>query len=144
MEYQLAQLTIQEQHLKRELTNFGAIHEMRLLDNWEEVSVEYLTNLHAGLDSLNRIPTTDEEKKELFELKREIVLALVEKVLIKEDREMVVIFKLDVLSLLGLNRGNTSNSGGSSVNSQLAQNKSAGTYTGQFDWALLSPVLLSV
>ncbi|MBK7920310.1 MAG: recombinase family protein [Chloroflexi bacterium] len=128
MEYQLAQLTIQEQHLKRELTNFGTIHEMRLLDNWEEVAIEYLTDLHAGLETLNRVPDSDEEKKELFQLKREIVLALVERVLIKKDREIEVIFKLDVLSLLGLHHYNTlTHTRSAGANSPLAQPQSVGT-----------------
>lgn len=128
MEQQLAQLTTQEQYLKNELAAFGAIHEMRLLDNWEKIAVEYLANLHAGLGSLNETPTTDEEKRGQFQLKREMVLMLVEKVLIKEERKMEVIFKLDVLSLLGLHIDNTSNgNGGSNVNSQLAQNKLVGT-----------------
>jgi hypothetical protein len=130
MEQQLAQLTTQEQYLKNELAAFGAIHEMRLLDNWEKIAVEYLANLHAGLGSLNETPTTDEEKKGRFQLKREMVLMLVEKVLIKEERKMEVIFKLDVLSLLGLHIDNTSNgNGGSNINSKLAQNKLVGTYT---------------
>lgn len=130
MDHQLGQLTIQEQYLKREVSNFGTIHEMRLLDNWEEVAIEYLADLHAGLETLNRVPESDEEKRELFQLKREIVLALVERVLIKKDREMKVIFKLDVLSLLGLHHDNTpSQTGSSGANSQLAQNKSVGTYT---------------
>jgi site-specific DNA recombinase len=130
MEQQLAQLTTQEQYLKNELATFGAIHEMRLLDNWEKIAVEYLTNLHAGLGSLNETPTTDEEKRGQFQLQREMVLMLVEKVLIKEERKMEVIFKLDVLSLLGLHIDNTSNgNGGSNVNSQLAQNKLVGTYS---------------
>lgn len=51
---------------------------------------------------------SEEDVKEYFQLKRDIVLALVEKVLIGKDREMKVIFKLDVLSLLGIDINSTS------------------------------------
>ena len=95
--------------------------------HWEELALEHLMNLQAGLSSLSEGSLNEEEKKEQFQLKREFVLALVEKVLIGKDREMKVMFKLDVLSLLGLNIDSTPNSI-NSTNSKFETNKSAGIY----------------
>jgi len=56
--------------------------------------------MRLGLESLNDAPRDDEERREQFNLKRQIVLALVDKVKIDKNRQMKVIFRVDVKSLL--------------------------------------------
>lgn len=127
MDYQIGAVSMQEQYLKQEMANLEAFEILPAMNNWEELALEHLMNLQAGLSSLSEGSLNEEEKKEQFQLKREIVLALVEKVLIGKDREMKVIFKLDVLSLLGLNIDSTPNSI-NLTNSKFETNKSGGTY----------------
>jgi hypothetical protein len=57
------------------------------------------SNLRDGLEELNTTPETQEERLELFEMKK-IVLALAEKVLMGQGRELTVSFWLDMRSLL--------------------------------------------
>jgi len=72
----------------------------RLLQRWEAAAREYLADIQAGLEFLNAEAQTDEEWREQFEAKRQIVNTLVEKVLIGKDRQIQVVCRLDVLSLL--------------------------------------------
>jgi hypothetical protein len=105
MEYQLGSLTLQELSLRQEMLNVSEVARLSAFGNWEDVAREYLSSLHDGLEELNTEPETEEERHELFEMRRKIVLALVEKVLITRDKDeekkLTVIFKLDVRSLLG-------------------------------------------
>jgi len=100
MDYQLGTLTLQELNVKKELMALGEVARLNGLDDWEEVAREYLASLRDGLEELNSTPETKEERLELFEMKRKIILALVEKVLIGKDRKLTVIFRLNVRSLL--------------------------------------------
>ena len=127
MEYQIGTISVQEQYLKQELAGVQIFDDLPEIDNWEKLALEHLMNLQAGLDSLSQEVMDEDGKKEQFQLKRDIVLALVEKVLIGKNRKMKVIFKLDVLSLLGIDINSTS-SGNSSTNSKLAANKLDGIY----------------
>ena len=128
MEYQIGTISVQEQYLKQELAGVQIFDDLPEIDNWEKLALEHLMNLQAGLDSLSQEVMDEDGKKEQFQLKRDIVLALVEKVLIGKNRKMKVIFKLDVLSLLGIDINSTS-SGNSSTNSKLAANKLDGIYS---------------
>ncbi|MBN1813380.1 MAG: hypothetical protein JXA14_16205, partial [Anaerolineae bacterium] len=100
MGYQLSALSLQELHLKREMMTMSETARLSALDNWEDTAREYLATLYEGLEELNVEPETEEEHHELFQMRKQIVLALVEKVLIGKDRKLTVVFKLDVLSLL--------------------------------------------
>jgi DNA invertase Pin-like site-specific DNA recombinase len=144
MDYQLGQLSMQETYLKQELANQGENFDIALLGNWEQLAREYLEDLKVGIGTLNVKPATAEEKKAQFELKRQAVLALVQKVEIKKNREMNVIVKLDVLSLLrgGSHSDNTPNGGSNSL--EFAQAKEGGTYSRIFDLTILSPVLVTL
>lgn len=97
-----------EQYLKQDLAGVQVYKALPEMDNWEERAIEHLMNLQTGMSALGADPMSEEDVKEYFQLKRDIVLALVEKVLIGKDREMKVIFKLDVLSLLGIDINSTS------------------------------------
>jgi site-specific DNA recombinase len=105
MEYQLSALSLQELHLKREMMTMSETARLSALDNWEDTAREYLATLYEGLEELNAEPETKEDCHELFQMRRQIVLALVEKVLIGKDRKLTVVFKLDVLSLLNQMEG---------------------------------------
>ena len=100
MDYQLSALTLQELSLKRELAALGNTIRLASLDNWETQAREYISGLKRGLKLLNADPKTDEERREQFKIKRQIVKTLVEKVLIGKDRQIRVVFRLDVTYLL--------------------------------------------
>ena len=56
--------------------------------------------MRLGLESLNDAPLDDEERREIFQVKRKIVLDLVVKVKIGKNREMNVELKVNLPSLL--------------------------------------------
>ena len=100
MDYQLGSLTLLESNLKRELTSRQQALNLNNLGDWEAVMAEYFDDLREGLSSLNVAPETEEERKEKFELKRQIVLNLVEKVIIGRDRKLNVYIRIDLLKFL--------------------------------------------
>ena len=100
MEYQLSALTLQEMNLKRELATYNEIVNMSALKDWEQAAREYFLDLQAGIDSLNHEPETEEEKDEIFKLKRDIVKALINRITINKRRELQVEIKLNVLAML--------------------------------------------
>jgi hypothetical protein len=113
MDCQLGQLSMQEVYLKQELANLHQRFDIALLADWEQAAYKFLDNLREKIGTLKEKPETGEEKKLQFEIKRQVVLAIVERVEIKKDRKMDVICKLDVLSFLaGRGRNdNTPNNG---------------------------------
>lgn len=127
MDFQLESLAMEEAYVKRELESANLIFEVAEVTDWESAATSYLEDLWRGALSLNAMPETEEEKKEVFEMKRRAVLNLVERVEIGKDRKMKVVFKLDVLSLLGVRNDNTQ---AEIVNSpKLRSNRSAETYS---------------
>jgi hypothetical protein len=100
MEYQLSALTLQEMALKRELATYSEATRLAGLDNWEEAVREYLLDKQAGMETLEVEPEDEEEKKEIFKVKRQLVKALVNRVTIDKRRELNVELKLDVLGIL--------------------------------------------
>lgn len=100
MDYQLGALTLQELNLKREFTSIGQAVNIYLLGDWEAKVKEYLADLQAGLDSLNAVPQNDEERQEIFEIKKQIVNTLVGRVTIGRNRELRVVISLNLLNLI--------------------------------------------
>lgn len=101
MEQQLATLTLQEVNLKHELSSLGQAININALDNWEEKFAEYLADLQVGMDELkNTAPQDDEERHNLFLLKKQIVNTLVERVTINKDREIMVEIRLNLFAIL--------------------------------------------
>jgi hypothetical protein len=100
LDYQLASIKIQELTLKQEMAHAIEITHLVNLDDWESKTREYLNDLRAGLEWLNAVPNNDEERHQQFELKRRVVKTLVEKVMINKEREMRVVFRLDLKMLL--------------------------------------------
>ena len=101
MEQQLGTLTLQEISHKRDLSSLGQTINISSLANWQAKFEEYLADLHAGVDELkNAAPQTEEERHNLFLLKKQVVDTLVERVTIGKDREIKVEIRLDLLAIL--------------------------------------------
>lgn len=125
MDYQLGMLTLQELSLKRELTSIGQAVNIHLSGDWEGEVKEYLADLQAGLDSLNAAPQSEEERREIFELKKQTVNTLVKRITIDRNRELHVEISLNLLGIIS-NQSNNKSGGGSSTRGQIER---AGTYT---------------
>ncbi len=116
MDYQLGSLTLQELTLKRELVTVGSAMDIYTLDNWDMQVKEYFADLQAGIESLNTAPQNDEERREMFEIKQQIVNTLVKKVTIDRNRELTVHFSLNLWQILqdqAKKQGTTGGGGGS-------------------------------
>lgn len=99
MEEQLAEISAQELALKKEMGTIADLDLLAALDGWEEKAREYFADLQAGLEELNAVPLTDEERFEQFEIKRRVVNTLVEQVTILKTRELKITFRLNLLAL---------------------------------------------
>lgn len=100
LEYQLGALKLQEMALKKELAAYSEIGNLAALDDWERAADEYFLDLQAGIEWLNNIPQGEEDKNEIFQFKRDIIKALVNRVTIDKRRELRVEIRLDVLEIL--------------------------------------------
>jgi hypothetical protein len=67
---------------------------------------EYLADLQAGLESLNTEPQSEEERQEIFELKRQATKTLVRRITIDLNRELYVDICLDLLAIMKNRTGN--------------------------------------
>lgn len=109
MQYQLSALTMQEMDLKRELSSLGHAISINALNNWEARVTEYLLDLQEGVKGLkNAVPHTDEERLEIFNLKKRIVNSLVERVTIDRERKLTVKIRLNLLDIPDTNPGQES------------------------------------
>jgi DNA invertase Pin-like site-specific DNA recombinase len=101
MEYQLGAMTLQEVSLKRELSSLGQAININTLNDWEAKINEYLADLRAGIEALkNAAPQDEEERHNLFLLKKQIVDTLVERITITKDRVLKVEIRLNLLGIL--------------------------------------------
>lgn len=100
MDYQLGALTLQELNLKREFAEIGQAVNISALGDWETKVTEYLADLQAGLESLNDIPQSDEERQEIFEIKRQTVNTLVRRITIDHNRELHVEIGINLIHLI--------------------------------------------
>lgn len=108
METQLNGLTMQEVNLKRELSSLGQAISINALNDWEAKVEEYFADLQAGIEGLkNAAPLLEEEQHEIFQLKKQVVNTLVDRVTINRDRELTVTLRLNLLKILegGSNSG---------------------------------------
>jgi site-specific DNA recombinase len=100
MDYQLGALTLQELSLKKELAESGEIIRLGALEGWEDAAREYLADIQAGLEWHNKAaPQSEEERREMFEEKRQIVKTLVKRVDITKDRDLQVTFQLNIKAM---------------------------------------------
>ncbi len=99
MDYQLGALTLQELSLKRSYADIGQAVNISALGDWETRVVEYLADLQAGLDSLNLVPQNDEERQEIFEIKKQTVNTLVKRITTDRNRQLHVEISINLLNL---------------------------------------------
>jgi hypothetical protein len=123
MEIELGALDMEEAFTRGELVDVNVAYEAAALVDWEPIDLAYLEDLRGGIESVVDEPELEEDRQAVFQLRRRAVLNLVERVDIGKDRKMSVVFKLDMVSMLGLD------SAAVGELTQLQANRSAGTYT---------------
>ena len=74
--------------------------QLAALADWETQARQYIGGLHSSVEWPNAVPQTDEKRRERFEMKRQIVKLLIQKVLINKAKSLGVICYLGVLTLL--------------------------------------------
>jgi site-specific DNA recombinase len=100
MDHQLAELDLQELHLRKELTACQTIIDISDLNDWEAHARQFLEEVRAGIASLNDSPQTEEERRQIYEIKRMWVEQLVKRIEIDKDRNLTVTMQLDVLNFI--------------------------------------------
>lgn len=71
------------------------------LELWEEKTAEFLEDIRIGLNSLKETAALDDqERQEIFNIKRQIVETLVEQINIGAGKKMEIVFRLNILTLL--------------------------------------------
>jgi hypothetical protein len=114
MEIRLNELYRLEVELKSELTSIQQSVDEHLLAGWEEKVIQYLDDLRVGIQALSADASNDREWLESFELKRQIVQLLVEKVMIDVHKQLTVTIHLNLLELLEESMKNGGSGGGPS------------------------------
>jgi DNA invertase Pin-like site-specific DNA recombinase len=102
MDYQLGALTLQELTLKRDLASIGIALDVNSIRDWEARISEYFADLQAGIASLNTVPQCEEERQEVFEIKKQIVNTLVGRVTIDRDRNLHVEIRIDLSKIFSV------------------------------------------
>jgi site-specific DNA recombinase len=100
MDHPLAELDLQELHLRKELAESQMIVDISDLDDWEQQAREFLENVRVGIASLNDTPQSADERRKIFEIKRMWFNQLVARVEINKDRNLRVMMRLDVLAFI--------------------------------------------
>jgi len=101
MENQLSAMTLQELSLKHELSSLGQRINLNSLNDWEEKFMEYLADLQVGVEELKNVaPQNNEERHNVFLLKKQIVDTLVHKATIDINRKIMVDIRLNLLAVL--------------------------------------------
>ena len=113
MDRQLNEYSLAEAGLKREFACMREAIDARLLVDWEAKVRQYLEDLKDGIQGLNADPENEQEWLEAFELKRQVVQLLVEKVTIDINRKLTVTIRLNLFDLLRDSLGNGGSYGGS-------------------------------
>jgi hypothetical protein len=101
MDEQLAELSAQEVILRGDLVAKENGIELVDLDDWEEQVDMTMDALRQQIKLLATEPQTAEDRRKQFDLKRQIVQLLVDRVLITNDRDLRVSFRVDLSSVLG-------------------------------------------
>ena len=101
MENQLGAMTMQELSLKHELSSLGQRINLHSLNDWEEKFMEYLADLRIGVEELKNVaPQNDEERHQVFLLKKQMVDTLVHRATIDSNRKIMVDIRLNLLAIL--------------------------------------------
>lgn len=111
MERTLNEYSQLEVRLKNELSSMQKIIDERLLVDWEVKVTHFLGDLQEGIQSLSTDSTNEEDWLESFELKKQIIQLLVERVTIDIHRQLTVTIYLNLLELLEESMKEDGNSG---------------------------------
>jgi hypothetical protein len=91
---------------KSDLFALGQTININALDNWEAKFEEYLADLQTGVEALKEAaPQNEEERHNVFLLKKQVVDTLVKRVTISKDREINVEIRLDLIKILDQDAG---------------------------------------
>lgn len=95
---QMRELYKVEEHLNRRLAALEQEMDTYAKLDWEEKVKEYVANLQAGIEELNKIiPKTPEEQHRVFVLKKQLVDELVTEARIDGKREIQVEFRAKIM-----------------------------------------------
>lgn len=111
MEHTLNEYSQLEVRLKNELSSMQKVIDKRLLVDWEAKVLQFLGDLQEGIQALSTESTSEEDWLESFELKKQIIQLLVERVTIDIHRQLTVTIHLNLLGLLEESIENDGNSG---------------------------------
>lgn len=104
MDNQLAELSAQEASLHTDLASKVSHIELVDLGDWEAQITETIDRLRRQIKLLDAEPQTEEARQQQFDLKRRIVEFLVDRVMITKERDLQVVFKVDMTSILTSNQ----------------------------------------
>ncbi len=97
---QMRELYKVEERLKRRLTTLEQEIDTYARSDWEEKVKEYVANLQAGIEGLNRAtPKTPEEQHRVFLLKKQLVDELVAEAMIDSKRDIQVEFRAKIMDM---------------------------------------------
>ncbi|MBI5954866.1 MAG: recombinase family protein [Chloroflexi bacterium] len=100
MERRLNEYSQKEVSLKSELSGLQKRIDERLFVNWEAKMMEFLADLQDGVQALRDLSVSEDEWLKSFDLKKQIVQSLVEKVTIDVNRNLIVTIHLNLMELL--------------------------------------------
>lgn len=110
MERTLNEYSQLEVRLKNELSSMQKVIDKRLLVDWEAKVLQFLGDLQEGIQALSIESTSEEDWLESFELKKQTIQLLVERVTIDIHRQLTVTIHLNLLGLLEESIENDGNS----------------------------------
>ncbi|MBI5963729.1 MAG: hypothetical protein HY863_09665, partial [Chloroflexi bacterium] len=97
---QMRELYKVEERLKRRLTALEQEIDTYARLDWEEKIKEYVANLQAGIEGLNKAnPKTPEEQHRVFLMKKQLVDELVAEAMIDGKRDIQVKFRAKIMDL---------------------------------------------
>jgi hypothetical protein len=95
----LEELSYEEIQIKRELAELELLADSRIND-LEGIVKQFLSDIRAGLEWLDKDTRTKEEADEKFQERKEIVRALIANVILRKSREPEILFRLDLSPIL--------------------------------------------
>lgn len=97
---QLAEIELNELNIRKELAELTQVIDVAALGEWETAARGFLADVKRGIDEANLTPQTDEERREVFQIRRYVVKTLVTQVTIDRERNLAVTIGLDVPALM--------------------------------------------
>ncbi len=94
-------LSLEEVEVKRELAEVAILADTRFGD-LEDLVERHLADMCAGMDWENMEPGTEDEARQQFEDRAQIVRTLVDRVILRKSKEPEIILRLDLAPLLNI------------------------------------------